>query len=112
MCSMGNAGTAYGNFRTAIKTGSYVLACQVASELPRVGLSEALQLTMLAAKKDPERYERMARRWLVRFITEKRPTLGLIRYVASDLDQLGLQGPAGFVDNEAEARLRQVAEKL
>jgi len=108
---MGNAGSSYGNFATAVKTGSYTLACQVARELPRIGLREALQLTLLAAEKDPDRYEQMARRWLVRFLEEKRPTLGLVQYVASGLDRLGLQGPAGF-DEDAEARLREVAEKL
>lgn len=109
---MGNAGSVYGNFRTAIRTGSYTLACQVARELPRVGLREALQLTLLAAEKDPDRYERMARRWMARFLEEKQPTLQLTQWVAEDLRKLGESELPEVFKADSMARLREVAAKL
>jgi len=112
---MGNAGryafSPLAYFHHALERGRYHEALPRAFEVPRLSLKDALLLTILAARHDQDRYERMAQRWLVRFISEKRPTLGLIQYVASDLDRLGLNEPPGC-DEDAEARLRKVAEKL
>jgi hypothetical protein len=38
------------------------MAKQAARELPRIGLDDALALTLMGFTKEPERYERMARR--------------------------------------------------
>ena len=61
---MGNAGTDYGRFRTALNTGSYGLAVNLARDLPLVPLAEAIRLTCLAATKDPEHFDGMAVRSL------------------------------------------------
>lgn len=46
-----------------------------ARELQVVPLDAALDLTLLAAEKDPDRYEAMAVRWVQRLIEERRPSL-------------------------------------
>ena len=45
-----------------------------ARELPQLSLVDALELTMLIARKDPPRYPRVAARWLQRFL-EEHPTI-------------------------------------
>ena len=45
-------------------------ALSAASELQFVGLAEALELTLLLADKEPEKYDRAADRWHVRFLEE------------------------------------------
>jgi hypothetical protein len=72
---MGTAGSRYGEFRTALRTGSFNLAFDVARDLPRLTLSDALALTLLAAKKKPDRFEEMARRWIARLTVERAPSL-------------------------------------
>ena len=37
-----------------------------AKELPRLGLADALELTILIARKEPRRHPRVAARWLLR----------------------------------------------
>ena len=41
-----------------------------ARDLPHLSLLDALELTMLIARKDPSRYPRVAARWLARFLEE------------------------------------------
>jgi hypothetical protein len=41
-----------------------------AKELPRLGLEDALELTLLIARKDPRRHPRVAARWLLRYLEE------------------------------------------
>jgi hypothetical protein len=45
-------------------------AVAAARELPQLSLSDALDLTMLAARKDPRRHPRVAARWLLRYLEE------------------------------------------
>jgi NAD(P)H-dependent FMN reductase len=47
-----------------------VAAVAAARELPRLSLLDALELTMLIARKDPARYSRVAARWLQRLLEE------------------------------------------
>jgi hypothetical protein len=68
---VGNAGSDYGRFRTALNTGSYGPARNLARDLPHVDLSDAIRLTILAADKDPDRYDALALRCLVRLIEER-----------------------------------------
>lgn len=52
---MGVTGTDYGDLKRALKAGQYASACSAAHSLPHVPLSDALDLTLLAAEKKPER---------------------------------------------------------
>ena len=57
-------------FRRALDRGNVTEALSAASQLQFVGLGEALELTLLLADKEPERYDRAAARWHVRFAHE------------------------------------------
>jgi hypothetical protein len=57
-------------FRRALDRGNVTEALSAASELPFVGLAEALELTLLLADGESEKYERAAMRWHVRFVNE------------------------------------------
>ena len=46
------------------------MALAAAKDLPRLGLVDALELTILVARKDPRRHPRVAARWLLRFLEE------------------------------------------
>jgi hypothetical protein len=63
-------GSAYTRFRRALDRGNLTEALSAAAELDFVGLAEALELTLLLAEGEPERYERAAVRWHVRFLEE------------------------------------------
>jgi len=54
-------------FRRALDRGNVTEALSAASELPFVALAEALELTLLLADREPEKYERAATRWHARF---------------------------------------------
>ena len=57
-------------FRRALDRGNVTEALSAASELQFVALAEALELTLLLADKEPEKYDRAAARWHVRFLQE------------------------------------------
>jgi hypothetical protein len=59
-------------FRRALDRGNVTEALSAAAELQFVGLAEALELTLLLAGSDQEKYERAAVRWYVRFVYESR----------------------------------------
>jgi hypothetical protein len=47
-----------------------VAALAAARELPQLSLADALELTLLVARKDPRRHPRVAARWLLRYLEE------------------------------------------
>jgi hypothetical protein len=57
-------------FRRALDRGSVTEALSAASELQFVSLTEALELTLLLADGDLEKYNRAALRWHARFLQE------------------------------------------
>jgi hypothetical protein len=63
-------------FRRALDRGNVTEALSAASELQFVALIEALELTLLLAEKEPEKYDRAVARWYVRFLQEV-PNVGL-----------------------------------
>jgi uncharacterized protein with PIN domain len=78
-------GSAYARFRR------YLDACQVdnaltaAHELPRISLSDALELCELLAREHDARFSRGAGRWLVRFAQEHEASLEEIQLAAAAL---------------------------
>jgi hypothetical protein len=105
---MGNAGSQSGELNTALSTGSYVLATRIAKELPRVDLSDAVRLTILAAAKDPERFDALAQRCLVRLIEERQVTLNDVLWVAQRFQDLreGTGGETGLMNLLRQQRHR------
>ena len=63
-------GSAYMRFRRALDRGNLTEALSAAAELQFVSLAEALELTLLLADREPEKYERAAARWHLRFAQE------------------------------------------
>ena len=57
-------------FRRALDRGNVTEALSAAAELQFVGLAEALELTLLLADDQPDKYERAAGRWHARFLQE------------------------------------------
>jgi hypothetical protein len=85
---MTSQGTAAGRFQRAIVRG-HVLAAEIAArEMGGLSLADALSLCELLAKVDPARYERVALRWLGRFIEERSPPLTEVALAASALAEL------------------------
>jgi hypothetical protein len=63
-------GHAYSRFRRALDRGNVTEALSAAAELQFVALAEALELTLLLADEDSQRFERAAVRWHARFLHE------------------------------------------
>jgi hypothetical protein len=75
-------------FKRAIERGNLVVAEASVREMGKLTLEEALRLLFLYAEKDPVRYERAALRWLVRYLTEAKPTLLRAQLALSALGEL------------------------
>jgi hypothetical protein len=85
---MTSQGTAYGRFARALRRGDVSQAELAARELGRLTLADALSLCELLAARDPQRFERAARRWLQRFIEERSPSLPEVALAAAALNEL------------------------
>jgi hypothetical protein len=57
-------------FQKALQRRNVVAAVAAAKELPQLSLLDALELTMLIARKHSSRYPRVAARWLQRLLEE------------------------------------------
>jgi hypothetical protein len=94
-------------FRRAIERGNLTIAEATARELLRVSLADALELTILIARKDPRRHPRVAARWLLRYL-EKVPetTIDEAALAASCLAAL-----RGYGEADAAQALRAMTGK-
>jgi hypothetical protein len=63
-------GRSYGIFQRALQRRNVIAAVAAARELPQLSLLDALEPTMLIARKDSSRYPRVAARWLQRLVGE------------------------------------------
>ena len=82
-------------------------AVAAAKDLPRLSLSDSLELTILFARKDPQRFQRVAARWLLRFLEEHPdPTIEEAGLAASSLAAL-----VGGSYQEAAQTLHAMAER-
>ena len=75
-------------FARALQSGNLVVAEGLARELGRSSLAEALELTILIAKKEPTRLPRVAVRWLERYVQECEPTIASAALAVSALSAL------------------------
>jgi len=84
-----------------------LVAVAAARDLPQLSLADAFELTILVARKDPRRHQRVAARWLLRYL-EERPsaTIEETALVASSLAAL-----PGVAHEEARHVLRNLAER-
>jgi len=74
------------------------MACEIARSLPRLDLKDALTLTLMSFTQEPERYERLARRWLEKFLDEQGPSLDEAAYAAELLRDLAVDHEAAVFD--------------
>jgi hypothetical protein len=79
----------------------------VAKELPPLNLTDALELTMLIARKNPRRHPRVAARWLLRYLEDcPETTIDEAAMVAACLAAL-----SGDRHRDAELTFRAMAER-
>jgi NAD(P)H-dependent FMN reductase len=83
-----------------------VVAVAAARELPQLSLLDALELTMLIARKDSGRYPRVAARWLRRLL-EEHPDATIEEALLAASCLVALPG-AGY--HEAAQTLKAMAE--
>jgi hypothetical protein len=84
-----------------------MVAEATAKEIGRLGLAEALELTILIARKDPRRHPRVAARWLLRYLEEQpEATIHETALAASCLAAL-----RGYSQADAAQALRAMAER-
>ena len=104
---MTSQGRPYARFQRALEVRSVPQAEAAARELPRLGLLDALDYCTLLAAEAPERYERAARRWLMRLLAESDTlTLDEAHLALACLRSL----PAGDVD-QLRAVLRVLVKR-
>ena len=83
------------------------MALAAAKDLPTLSLTDALELTILVARKDRRRHPRMAARWLLRYLEEHpSATIEDAALAASSLIAL-----TGVSRAEATETLRAMAER-
>lgn len=83
------------------------MALAAARDLPQLSLADALELTVLVARKDPRRFQRVAARWLLRFL-EEHPAATIEEAALAASCLIALTG-VGY--REAEQTLRTMAER-
>ena len=104
---MGAAGHPYASFQRALKRGNVLMAVAAAKDLPQLSLADALELTVLVARKDSRRHQRVAARWLLRYLEEDpHATVEEAALAASSLIAL-----TGVAYQEAAQILRAMAER-
>jgi hypothetical protein len=100
-------GRSYGIFQKAIQRRNVVAAVAAAKELPQLSPIDALELTMLIARKDPSRHSRVAARWLLRYLEEDpEATVDEAALAASSLVAL-----TGAAYQEAAQTLKAMADR-
>ena len=90
-------------FKRAVQQRSVLAAVAAAKDLPQLSLTDALDLTMLVARKDPRRHHRMAARWLLRLL-EEHPALTIEEAALAASSLAALPGP-GYAEAAQRSRL-------
>lgn len=103
----GAAGHPYAAFQRALKRQNVLMALAAAKDLPPLSLVDALELTVLVARKEPRRHQRVAARWLLRYLEEDpHATIDEAALAVTSLAAL-----TGVAHEEAALTLRAVAER-
>jgi hypothetical protein len=100
-------GRPYSIFKRALEHRNLMAAEAASKELPPLNLTDALELTILIARKDPRRHPRVAARWLSRYLEEADGvTIDEAAMVAGCLGAL-----AGDRHQDAALSLRSMADR-
>jgi hypothetical protein len=92
-------GSAYSQFKRALKRHNFMLAWTMAAELPRVQLADALALLLLARDLEPARFDRAVPRWHARLCTERQLSASEAQLALAALNAL----PGPGYENAAHA---------
>lgn len=92
----------------AIERRDADLALRTAHNLRPLDLCRALRLTVLLGEREAPRFQAAARRWLVRFIEERRPTVEQIKRAADALNEL----LTFIARDDARAALLNLADQI
>jgi hypothetical protein len=103
----GAAGSPYAAFQRALKRRNVLMALAAAKDLPPLSLADALELTILVARKEPRRHPRTAARWLLRYL-EEHPSATIEDAALGSASLIAL--PGASLD-EAAQTLRAMAER-
>jgi hypothetical protein len=103
---MTSQGSAHGRFACAIRTRNLFMPELAARELRSLALNDALDLCVLIAEQQPERFERAAVRWRGRLEVEAQ----LLTLAESQL-ALAALGALGAGDKDAEEILRRLLRR-
>ena len=98
-CVRGRSREQFGAFRASFEKWRPWLAWAYATSLSHVSLEDALQLTLLAIKKDAHRFDAMAKRCIVRLIEERSVTFHEVEWAIQRLrdETEGLDGRTGLL---------------
>ena len=91
----------------AIRRRNVLSAVAAALQPPQVSLVDALDLTVPAARKDPGRHQRVAARWLLRYL-EEHPAATIEEAALAASSLVALKGAS---HGEAALTLRAMAER-
>jgi hypothetical protein len=94
--SCGHSHSLLSNRQRAIQRRNVVAALAAARELPQLSLVDALELTLLVARKDPRRHPRVAARWLLRYLEED-PEAGIEKAALAAASLVALTG-VGYLE--------------
>lgn len=83
------------------------MALAAAKHLPQLNLADALELTILVARKEPRRHPRVAARWLLRLL-EEHPHLTIEEAALAAASLVAL---AGASYEEAATALRAMSDR-
>ena len=96
---MTSQGSPYARFRRALATGNLTLVRAAATELPSVGLSDALEVCVLLRGAEPANYERAVLRWIGRLCLERAElTLNELRAALEAFERLPVEPDASIRD--------------
>ena len=102
MTSQGSAGT---RFRRSIEARNVFLAETAAFEMGSLSLEDALQLVVLYAEAEDDKFDKAAVRWLGRLLLERPMTLAVVAHSVELVSQL--RGPgAGWSAGALETLVR------
>ena len=91
--SLDSQGHPYAVFRRAVARGNTLSALAAARDLPHLSLVDALELTVLVARKDSRKHPRVAARWLLRLL-EGHPDATIEEAVLAAASLVALTGGA------------------
>ena len=104
MTSQGSPGT---RFRRSIEARNVFLAETAAFEMGSLSLEDALQLVVLYAEAEDDKFDKAAVRWLGRLLLERPMTLAVVAHSVELVSQLRGPGPGGLLGRLRRSRGRR-----